>query len=490
MIAQPTQSKQPHAKRWSLRLLALALGCLPILLCEFGLRLVGWPTESPPPDPLVDLHHLQPLFTLSPDGQTYAIGPERLDLFRAATFAATKPAGTFRIFALGESTTQGEPYSTATAYPAWLELELKAATGRNVEVINCGGLSYASYRIRAILQEVLAGYAPDLIIIYCGQNEFLEQRTYEGWRDVPLPLAQASSWVSSLKLAQLTRWLVRGPADRNAKIASATAVNQEVDALLDYAGGLDAYHRDDPWREPVIKHYRWNMAQMVRDCRDAGVPVVLCNPTANVLDCPPMKFERSSKLPPQQATEFDAAWQAAQANAQQPEVAREYLVKALAIDPEHAGACFFMGRLQWEAGELTQARQLLVRAKDNDVCPLRALSEMQAAVKQIAAQTHVPLLDADQLFSDRSEAGMVGNKWLVDHVHPNIEGHQLLGEALCDLILREAWLTETKSDWRSQRTERWRAHLSTLGEDYFQRGKQRLEGLMLWTQGRAKKVRS
>ncbi len=58
------------------------------------------------------------------------------------------------------------------------------------------------------------------------------------------------------------------------------------------------------------------------------------------------------------------------------------------------------------------------------------------------------------------------------------------------MILREGWLKEIKSDWRSQRTERWRAHLSTLGEDYFQRGKQRLEGLMLWTQGRAKKVRS
>ncbi len=153
---------------------------------------MGWPKASPPPDPLVNLHHLQPLFTLSADKQTYFIGPERLDLFREARFAAHKPAGTFRIFALGESTTQGEPYSTATAYPAWLELELRAATGRPVEVINCGGLSYASYRIRAILHEVLDRYQPDLIILYCGQNEFLERRTYDGWRDVPLPIARAS----------------------------------------------------------------------------------------------------------------------------------------------------------------------------------------------------------------------------------------------------------------------------------------------------------
>lgn len=477
------------AKRWTLRLLAVVLGCMPLLLCEMGLRIMGWPSVAPPPDPLVDLHHLQPLFTLSPDKQTYFIGPERLNLFREATFAATKPAAKFRIFALGESTTQGEPYSTATAYPAWLDLELKAATGRDVEVINCGGLSYASYRIRAILHEVLENYSPDLIILYCGQNEFLEERTYEGWREVPLPIARASGWLSSLKLAELTRWLVQGSAQRDAKATGATVLKQEVDALLDYNGGLDAYHRDDAWREPVVEHYRWNMTQMVSECRAAQVPIILCNPVVNLLDCPPIKFERSSRLTPPQAAAFDEAWNAAQANAQQPDIAKQFLATALTLDPDHAGANFFMGRLEWEAGHLEQARDLLVRAKDNDVCPLRALSAMQAAIHDIALHSSVPLLNADQLFGDRSQGGLVGNKWLVDHVHPNIEGHQLLGESLCDLILADGLLTEVKSDWRSGRTERWRAHLSTLHDDYFQRGKQRLEGLMLWTQGRAKKIR-
>ncbi len=149
-----------------------------------------------------------------------------------------------------------------------------------------------------------------------------------------------------------------------------------------------------------------------------------------------------------------------------------------------------MGRLEWEAGHLESARQHLLLAKDNDVCPLRALSSMQKAVGEIARETHVPLLDADQLFSERSAGGLVGNKWLVDHVHPQIEGHQLLAESLTELILSHGWLAESASDWRASRHERWRTHLSMLGEDYFQRGKQRLEGLMLWTQGRAKKVRT
>ena len=127
---------------------------------------------------------------------------------------------------------------------------------------------------RAILQEVLENYSPDLIILYCGQNEFLEERTYEGWRDVPLPIARASGWLNSLKLAELMRWLVQGSAARDAKATSGTALKQEVDALLDYNGGLDAYHRDDAWREPVVEHYRWNMNQMVNECRAAKVPII------------------------------------------------------------------------------------------------------------------------------------------------------------------------------------------------------------------------
>ena len=44
-------------------------------------------------------------------------------------------------------------------------------------MINCGGVSYASYRLGPILDEVL-GYEPDLIMLYTGHNEFLEARTY------------------------------------------------------------------------------------------------------------------------------------------------------------------------------------------------------------------------------------------------------------------------------------------------------------------------
>lgn len=477
-------------QRWQLRLWALTLGCLPFLLAEIALRLCGLPPQRPAIDPLVDLHHLRPLFTLSDDGQTYSIGAERLNLFRAASFPARKPPGTFRIFALGASTTQGEPYSTPTAFPAWLKINLEAATaGDPIEVINCGGLSYASYRVKAILDEVLT-YAPDLIVIYSGQNEFLEQRSYAGWREVPLPLARASGWLQSLHLIQFVRWAVQGSADRTERrLSNPTELKREVDALLDYSGGLEAYHRDDPWRDAVVAHFRWNVAQMVERCRQSRVPVVLMRPVVNLLDCPPMKVELRSGLTADERERFQRAWGAAQSSAGDPRQAVEHLKAAYAIDPEHAGVNFFLGRLAWESSDWESAARFLRAAKDFDVCPLRALTSIQDAVAEVAREYAVPMIDADQLLIDRSPHGIVGNNWLVDHVHPSIEGHQLLGEALCEVCLREGWLPERNAQWRETRTEAIRAHLRSLGEDYFHRGKQRLEGLILWTQGRAKKIR-
>lgn len=484
--------KQPdhtRRRRWTLRLLAVVLGCLPFVVAEIVLRAAGLPPQTPAVDPLVDLHHLRPLFTLSSDGKTYSIGPERLHLFKPASFPAQKPAGTFRIFALGGSTTQGEPYSTPTAFPAWMGIDLEVASRETVEVINCGGLSYASYRVKAILQEVLA-YEPDLILIYSGQNEFLEQRSYAGWREVPLAVARARGALEGIRLVQFTRWMVQGEADREQqRVAHPTALKSEVDALLDYEGGLEAYHRDDPWREPVVAHFRWNLARMVEDCQAARVPLILVRPVVNLLDCPPMKYEIHSELTADQREQFIAAWTGAQEHASQPSIAMEYLRQAYAVDPEHAGVNFFMGRLAYEAGDWEEAKQFLQAAKDFDVCPLRALTSIQDAVSEVSDAYDVPMVDADQLFMDLSPHGIVGNQWLIDHVHPTIEGNQVLGEACAEVCLQEGWLPERDPDWRQSRIAPVKAHIRSLGEDYFHRGKQRLRGLLLWSQGRAKKIR-
>lgn len=512
-MPQPKLSRQFQTrKRWWLRLATMLLALSPFLALEGILRVIRWPKLPAAADPFVDLHNLRPLFQLDAETGRMSISPERYNLFHPASFTPHKPAGSFRVFAMGGSTTQGEPYSTETAFPQWLQLDLQAALpDRAVEVINCGGLSYASYRVLAILREVLH-YSPDLIIVYSGHNEYLERRSYASYRD-PNLLNRSLSCLSSLRTVQLVRGLAGQAAQRPEPQELAgpepTILQAEVDALLDYQGGLADYERGAQWTKPIVKHFRWNLEQMCIECAQVDVPLILVRPVSNLLDCPPFKFEINPQLSPDLRNQFNQHWQRARAaldalgasdelgvesSEQSLQASREQamdeLHSALAIDPEHAGALYLLGQLQWASGDYQSARESLGRARDFDVCRLRATSELGATVAQVAQQYHVPLLDAEQLFSQRSPHELVGKLWLVDHVHPKLEGHQLLGFELARLCFELELLPPPSDNWDSRRHFLIAEYLSTVNEAYFHRGQQRLAGLRLWTQGRAKKVHS
>ena len=229
---------------------------------------------------------------------------------------------------------------------------------------------------------------------------------------------------------------------------------------------------------------------MIRECQAKRVPLVLLRPVSNLLDCPPFKFELDSQLSAEQQAKFEAAWNQLRDHRAEVVNSMATVDDLLAIDPQHAGALYLKGRLLADRNEWDSAKQYLVAARDADVCPLRAISPIADAVTELAAKFNVPLLDAERLISDRSEHQIPSSQWLIDHVHPTIEGHQLIGEALAELCINKRLVAQSDAEWLSTRKELYETHLRGLGEEYFHRGKQRLEGLLLWTQGRAKKLKA
>jgi len=141
------------------RLSAILLGVLPFVAVETGLRMfdLGRPTNQT--DPLAGFGSQHPLFERA--GDVYRTVRSRGLFFGAQEFAAKKPAGTFRIFCFGGSTVHGHPYQNATAFPNWLAMELNGRDpARCYEAINCGGVSYASYRLAPIVREVCETWQP------------------------------------------------------------------------------------------------------------------------------------------------------------------------------------------------------------------------------------------------------------------------------------------------------------------------------------------
>ncbi|QEG00667.1 hypothetical protein Mal15_47380 [Stieleria maiorica] len=434
-------------------------------------------------DPVFETSGQSSLFVQSDDSSRWMIPESRWNFFRPASFAAAKAANVRRIFVLGGSTVQGRPYETETAFAKWMELRLQAQDPSHVyEVVNCGGVSYASYRVAIILDEILA-HSPDAIVLYTGHNEFLEERSYNtiAWQRSPLQrLAQSSYLVQSL------RRRLQPPASPRQNLSPA------LQTRLDYVDGMERYVRDDQWRRGVVEHFRVTLERMIGMCAAAEVPLLLCVPTSDVVKTPPFKV-----LPAELDDASLAEFRRHLSVAQDPSIAFDQRIAAcdacLKVDAEHAGAHYLAGRLHWENGRANQARFHLYAARDHDVCPLRASTPIIETLLQLAQRHRLKPIRCDQLFDQTDSQlrplpdGIEDPQRFADHIHPTIAGHQEIASAVSDsvMVLFQIRASEAGEEaYRRSAAE----HLDSLDETYYARGKQRLEGLKNWAAGRAGKL--
>lgn len=470
------------------RAVSILIGLSPLVVCEGVLRLTGLGDVSKAEDPYIGFVDVQPLFVHDPETDRFEIHPRR-ELFQPASFAASKSDREFRIFCLGGSTVQGRPYGIETAFSSWLALGLDAVfPDRDWEVVNCGGISYASYRLVPIMQEVLH-YKPDLFILYSGHNEFLEDRTYRAVKETPAWVVRTHRWLSPLHSYQLIRscFIKEAPVAASGSTKSRTVLAQEVEALLDYRGGLDAYKRDNEWRVGVARHYEFNVRRMISIANKAGVPVVLVNPVSNLKDTPPFKVLHREGITKPDQDRFDAYRNEAGSLGRTAAQRIESLQSAIEIDDQHAGVHFELGKTLEASYAFDLAKRAYLRAKEEDICPLRMTESLHAALARVALETSTPWLDARALFEGWTEDGIPGNEWLVDHVHPSVRGHQRLAEALCTIVAPLLGVV-LPAGWESEMPSRYRDHLGGLPTDYYVKGRQQLEGLRMWSQGRSLKA--
>lgn len=475
---KPAASASRARRRW-FRVGAVLAGLLPLVLLEGVLRLAD--VAPPADDPLAGIGGQRPVFERV--GDVYRTARAKENFFGAQEFPVTKPANGFRIFAFGGSTVYGHPYLNDTAFPKWLELELAArAPGRKIEAINCGGISYASYRLAYVLREALR-YQPDLVILAMGHNDFLEDRTYDSLKTRSVARHWLTDRAASLRTVAWLRQIfprAAGPPRDPAETSDATA---EVDARLDHSrAGYASYHRDAGWHARVIRQFEESFRAMLADCRAANVPVIIVTLGSNLRDCPPFKSEHRAGLSPAQEDQwqrhFDDAT-AADHRDDLPAALARYR-EAEAIDPQHALLCYRIARCLDRLGQRPAAREYYLRAKDEDVCPLRMLDRSYQIQHALAAETRTPLVDARTLLEALSPDALPGSDLYLDHVHPTLGGHQQIARALAAKV-HELRLLPTAATWPEEaRRAAWQAHLENLPPAYFPNGRRRVDWLENW----------
>lgn len=432
--AKPTPANR-RLPRWKKVAFGLATTVMFFAALECGLALLGIKPASDVDDPYVGFAGSSPLFVPDENAPAQMVTADnKLAWFNQQSFTRRKAANTRRVFCLGGSTTYGRPYDDTTSFVGWLrELLPRLAPETNWEVINAGGVSYASYRVARLTRE-LVQYEPDLFIVYTGHNEFLEERTYGDLKQAS-PIRQTlGAVVARTRIGALARRLLVEPSDEETD--RRFQMSDDVNTVLEHTVGPTTYVRDDEQRQRVLEHFEVNLSRIVSIAQDAGAEVVLVTPAANVKDVSPFKSQHSNGLSEDDLRSWDRLYEEArqlERNDNLEESLTAYR-RAEELDDRFAELHWRMGRVLHDLKRFDEARAAFAKAVDEDVCPLRAVSEIPRIIRRVADHWHVPLVDFEQLIANDCESKhghtSPGNEFFLDHVHPTIAVNGQLAAAI------------------------------------------------------------
>ena len=400
---------------------------------ELTLMLAGVQPLSKTVDTSVGFSRQAPLFTSTVDENGKPIlttASNKTVWFNPQSFPAEKPQGRRRVFCLGGSTTYGRPFDDTTSYVNWIRQLLQQVDDRyEWEVINAGGISYGSFRVAALMEE-LSQFEPDLFIIYSAQNEFLERRTYRSHFEQPSLTLELSTALARTRIGstiQRLRDSIQSPPSLPTPTDEELELD-EVDEILNHSVGPVDYHRDPVWQREVIQSYRDNLRRMVQIARNCNAEIVFVTPASNLRDCSPFKSEF------QQQSEADEAQLKTGKELLEdgePQMALAVADELLSRDNVVASAHYLRGQSLFQLGESEQAEEAFQAAIDEDVCPLRAITPLVVVMEQVANETDTTLVDFRRLLRSKSilEKGHAcfGDDYFLDHVHPNTAVHRDLG---------------------------------------------------------------
>ncbi len=190
--------------------------------------------------------------------------PQKEISFCSQSFPTPKPAGTYRIFFLGESNVNYLQWNIENLAE---RLSAADAGGRRFEIINMGGLAYGSHRLLKVAREII-GYEPDMVLIYIGHNEFEELEQQE--------LAAPQRAAVQRQVYRFASMRLLRDMAANARIACMRfrMFWQKLPPEVNY---MATFGRDFSPEEidRRMAGYRKNMGDMLALCRDRHVPVVI-----------------------------------------------------------------------------------------------------------------------------------------------------------------------------------------------------------------------
>ena len=443
--AEKTGAHISHWKKRFFTLITIASPLLLLVVLEIGLRASGYGTD------------LSLFTTRILHGKTYYLlnhevkaryfpGIRFAPITAREYFILPKPARTFRIFVLGGSTAVGYPYGANGSFGVFLRQRLERVfPERRIEVINLGMTGTNSFTVLDLARE-LPAYEPDLLIVYDGHNEFYgglgvqSRGMLGGFRTATLVY---------LRLLHIRTFLLLRDAYaglRSLFHPSLQEAPRDV-SLESLARGKEVPYGSPAYAE-ALRNFEANLADLRTFCTAHSLPVILASQVSNLRGEPPFLSGQDPSLADAARREFDGdrlmaekAW-----NDHRWSDALGAYRKAASLDSLHAATHFALGRCLDILGDQPGARMEYIRARDLDELRFRASGDFNRAILRQERDAEVGTVDMEQLFMANSPDSLIGNEFILEHLHPNSSGYFLMAKGYASAI-RHLKLIGDESEW-------------------------------------------
>lgn len=318
-------------------------------------------------------------------------------------FDRVKKPNAYRIFILGESSGAGYPYLPIGSFSRYLQQRLSLEfPDSKIEVVNLSMTAINTYTLRDLFPGVLE-QKPDLVLVYTGHNEYYGVLGVGSMESLgsQRSIVNFVIYLEQFRTFQLLKNLLKRAAE-----LLTSQKNEPTGTLMARMAqnhyiplGSDLYQKG-------IEQFEENLRDILEMANKAKVPVILSTLACNLKDQPPFVSAAANGFPP----------------------ANDVYLKA----KESLGT-----------GDWKRADSLFRLAKDLDALRFRAPTEINNSILKLGGEFNYPVLDVDSAFNEASPGHVVGDNLMTDHLHPTLQGYQLIGRLFCQEMKKQDLLPKS-----------------------------------------------
>ena len=320
-------------------------------------------------------------------------------------FDQHKKANSFRVFVLGGSSAQGFPYNPLGSFSRYIRKRLELAyPNTKIEVLNISMTAVNSYTVLDLMPGVLE-QKPDLVLIYAGHNE------YYGALGVGSIQSFGSSRILIKLMLTLNKFKITQLLRNSIQWVSSLFVskgNSSSGTLMSRMAKDKSILLDSDVFNAGVRQFNDNLTDILRLIKDKDIPVIVGRLVSNLKDQNPF----------------------------------------ISVDTpgyRTADQVYEEAKYELKENHFSKADSLFRLAKELDVLRFRAPRRINKIIDDLGKEFQIATVPIDSIFDSASPQGIVGDNLITDHLHPNIQGYQLIGKTFYECMEKYEYLPKTEN---------------------------------------------